>query len=171
MSLTKLKELTVLGAVRDHPMHGYGLADTLEKHIGWALGLKKSAIYAMLRRFERQGLVSRDTSKASNYPERHTFHITETGRQAVLNLKSRAFEDTAAPNLPLAVVLMHMDDLPSQARAAALQRLKDWRVSRIEGTEHSSEHDGAAEVALELIADQLRLEIEYIDRLLAGSDL
>ncbi len=167
MSLTKLRELTVLGAVRDHPMHGYGLADALEQHIGWALGLKRSAIYAMLHRFEQRGLLSRETSKDTNYPERHTFHITDAGREAAADLQSAGLEDAAAPNLPLAVVLMHMDGLSPEARAAALRRLRDWRVERVQETGHSSDHDGAAGIVLDLITDQLRLEIEYIDRLLA----
>ena len=167
MSLTPLKELVVLGAIRDHPQHGYALADHLEESVGWTIGLKKSAIYAVLRRFESRGLITRETSKDTNYPERHTFHITAPGLEAIEELLSKATNDPATPNMPLAVLLIYIDDLPSSKRTRVLRNLREWRVGRLKEFGGHQEHGGAAGVALELIESQLRLEIDFIDRLIA----
>lgn len=170
MSLTTLKELVVLRAIRDHPQHGYALADHLEESIGWTIGLKKSAIYAVLRRFENRGLITRETSRDTNYPERHTFRITSTGTEAIEELLASTSNDPATPNLPLAVLLIYIDDLPASKRNGVLRNLRDWRVDRLKEFGKPDEHGGAAGVALELIESQLQLEIGFIDRLMAEDE-
>ena len=145
----------------------YALAEHLEQSIGWTLGLKRSAIYAMLTRFENRGLVTRESMKDTRYPERHTYRVTPEGEVALQALRDDAVDDNSAPNLPLAVLLMFIDDMPEPGRADNLSRLRDWRVERLAEFSDTGEHDGTVAVALGLIASQLQLEIDCLDRLIA----
>lgn len=159
--------MTVLGVVKDHPMHGYAIADLLDKGIGWTLGLKKSAVYAILRRFEKQGWVSQETSKETNYPERRIYMITEHGQSALADSLAMVSQDPASPLLPLSVLLIQLDSLADAERARALNKLLKWRVERLREMESLESHDGLAGQALELMQSHLQLEIDCINKILA----
>lgn len=165
MSLSALRELMVLGAIRDHPAHGYALAEALATSIGWTLGLTRATIYSILTRFEGRGWAESERSQVGRFPERQVFRLTDAGEAAYAVLLDGAASDGAEPMLPLAALLIHLDQLPEERRQQILDQVRQRRVEQLHTLDEVGPHEGAAGVALSLMADQLRSELEHIDRL------
>jgi len=76
----------LLGLLLGGPQHGYDLA----RHFvpGSALGevvrLSPSHLYAILGRMERDGLIAGERQEVGAHPPRHVYHLTASGREAVL---------------------------------------------------------------------------------------
>ncbi len=166
MSLTKLKELVLLGTLKVHPTHGYALAEHFESGLGWTVGLTRPTIYATLRRFVDRGWIAGEPVRDSRLPEREVYQVTPKGKKAHQDLLRRCVEGLAEGTHPVAVLLTHVDDLDPEERRAALESLLKQRRGRLAAIEAFPPHDGTAGVALALLATQIRAEIETLSALL-----
>ena len=105
MSLTQARELAVLSVVIAHPVHGYEIASAFEQGALRLLGLKRSAVYAILSRFVDRGWVEERDEPGGSYPDRKVNHATEAGRVAADELLAEA---GGLPQTPLmSLVMLH----------------------------------------------------------------
>lgn len=167
MSLTPLKELMVLGAVRAHPAHGYALAEILEQGLGPTLGLTRPTLYATLQRFEKRGWLTSKTARDRRFPDRQVYKLTRAGDQAYARLLERCASGEPEPIVPLVALLSQLDELPKAERRAALERIRDQRKALIQTLAHFPPHGGSAGIAVELWVGTLRLEVKALEKLLA----
>ena len=168
MSLTALKELTVLSLVRAHPSHGYAIAEVLESGVGFTVGLNKSTVYATLRRFAERGWTETRVVEDERFPNREVHSLTETGELAFGDLLATCTAPTQAL-MPLVASLLFLDSLDAPVRRIALENMREHRGNRLGQLENFPTHDGSAGVALKLARDQLRLELATIDGLLGAT--
>jgi DNA-binding PadR family transcriptional regulator len=65
-------------------MHGYQLMEELEKR-DFVLEdrLKPGAIYTILRRMEARGMVESEWERTESGPDRRTYSVTESGKEAL----------------------------------------------------------------------------------------
>jgi DNA-binding PadR family transcriptional regulator len=169
VSLTRQRELLVLSTLHAHPMHGYRLAEVLEAGLGPALGLKRPAIYAILKRFEARGWIEGEVEQDGAYPERLVYRTSSTGQAALPELAREACAaGDAAPQAPLVTLLAHLDLLPEDERRPVLERLRDARARHLASLQDFAGHDGHAGAAFGLLARHLRTELEVLEGLLAG---
>lgn len=163
MSLTLLRELTVLSAIRSHPAHGYAIAEGLSSSIGWSLGLTKPTVYAVLRRFEDRGWIEGKPVQDTRYPERIEYVVTAEGETAYPVLLSDAVNADLEPVSPLAALLLHLDDLPTADKQRVLEKARRKRTELLISAEDLAAHDGTAAIGLQMMNAQLQQEIDYID--------
>jgi DNA-binding PadR family transcriptional regulator len=71
-------ELFVLGELRDRPSHGYELHRIIQEVIGPVRRLSWGALYPLLRRLERAGLIAREADGEGSR-ERKRYRITAAG--------------------------------------------------------------------------------------------
>ncbi len=166
MSTKALKELLVLGTLRSHPLHGYALVEALEAGLGWAVGLKRSTVYAILRRFVERGWIEGESMRDSRYPEREVYSVTADGEEAHQGLLAGCIDELVEGTHPVAVLLAHMDELDASQRRHALETLRDDRRHRLRVLESFPVHDGLAGSALDLLRAQVRCEIDALDGVL-----
>jgi PadR family transcriptional regulator AphA len=78
-------EYILLGLIRDEPGHGYALYDRLKnsKELSLIWQVKKSKLYYLLDKSEKEGYLSSVTSSQGPYPDRKVYRITELGRTAL----------------------------------------------------------------------------------------
>jgi len=75
-------ELTVLGLISYKPMHGYKICHFFEdKGIDELKEIKKPSVYAILKRFEKQELITGEYEFDENNPPRKVYSITQKGKK------------------------------------------------------------------------------------------
>ena len=73
--------LLILATLRDGPLHGYGLARTIEQRTENALQLREGTLYPALHALERDGLIQSAWETPPNGRERKTYTLTESGQK------------------------------------------------------------------------------------------
>lgn len=78
-------EYILLGLIRDEPGHGYALFERLKdsKELSLIWQVKRSKVYYLLDKSEKEGYLSYVTSSQGPYPDRKVYRITELGRNAL----------------------------------------------------------------------------------------
>jgi DNA-binding PadR family transcriptional regulator len=75
-------EYILLGLIRDEPGHGYALFERIKssRELSLIWQVKRSKLYYLLEKSEREGYLTSITSSEGSYPERKIYRITEQGR-------------------------------------------------------------------------------------------
>ena len=141
MSLTAARELAVLAVVVAHPSHGYDIAAAFERGPLALLGLKKSAVYAILARFVKRGWVEERAEPSGNYPDRQVVYPTEAARPALAGMLAAGLELTQTPAMALAMLHDMGHDISGVAAEAV--RLRDAQLAEFDAV-----HAGSATQAL-----------------------
>lgn len=163
MSLAQHRELLVLGTLAAHPLHGYALVEVLEHGLGQALGLKRPAAYAVLKRLEERGWIEAHEERSGNLPPRAVYQVTEAGSAALPGLVAACATGPWDSQVPLAALLVHLDVVEPAERARLIAGLLGVRRAALAGLERFRGHEGLAGAAFELMERQVQLEIEILE--------
>lgn len=79
MSYRSEMEALVLGALRDGPLHGYRIAQSIHARSDGLLKMGDNQIYPTLHRLELEGLVSAEWHQQEGKPARKTYALTKEG--------------------------------------------------------------------------------------------
>lgn len=149
----------------EQPAHGYGLKARFEQSTAGTWPLNVGQVYSTLARLERDGLV---TPQGLADPGRHTWRITEAGRQTLSQWQdSPVVEDPPARDeLAIKVLLAVAADqvdvgaILQRQRVSTMERLQDYTRSKAAA-------DPDAELPWLLLLDALILkaeaEIKWLD--------
>ncbi|MFF7995354.1 PadR family transcriptional regulator [Kitasatospora xanthocidica] len=116
-------KLAILGFLYDRPLHGYELRRHLSALSGHVQPISDGTLYPAIKRLETAGLLVRRTEPGSAAAPRHTLHLTEAGRAALLDrLREPEPLDISDENrwFTLLAFLRHLADPAGQA--AVLRR-------------------------------------------------
>lgn len=155
MSLAKSKELAVLSVLVAHPAHGYQIAAAFEKGAFQLLGMKRAAVYAILKRFVERGWITEEEEDGGPFPDRRVSHITDAGRAAVEGLIAEA---GGLPQSPLMVLMLLHDSGVDVAEILAGQLLNRRRLiaDLMKGPQ---EHRGSASNRLALATIEAEIAV------------
>jgi transcriptional regulator len=73
-------DLLILRLLQLGPMHGYGLAETIERGSGHVLSVNQGSLYPALYRLKRRGLIRSEWRTSDNNRRARYWLITERGR-------------------------------------------------------------------------------------------
>jgi DNA-binding PadR family transcriptional regulator len=74
-------EVVVLGLLAEEPMYGYDLLERFRtRSMGFWVEVGKASVYQVLRRLERDGLISGRSQDGPEGPDRRVYRITRAGR-------------------------------------------------------------------------------------------
>lgn len=76
-------EAVVLAALREGPLHGYGIVRALRGQSEGVLKLGEGQLYPVLHRLEEEGLVVGDWEIQDGKPPKKRYSLTETGTAAL----------------------------------------------------------------------------------------
>ena len=78
-------EYILLGLIRDEPGHGYALFERIKtsRELSLIWQVKRSKLYYLLEKSEREGYLSSVTSSEGPYPDRKVYRITDLGRSVL----------------------------------------------------------------------------------------
>ena len=133
-------ELFVLGELLETPMHGYKLHQIVTHAIGPIRQLSWGALYPLLLRLERAGLIVGKVDNSSGGRERKLYHITEAGEARFRTLMAEPGDyNVDYPDLfSIKVHGFHFIDL--EGRLAILKHFRGYmqfiQESLVSGQEH-----------------------------------
>jgi DNA-binding PadR family transcriptional regulator len=135
-------ELFILGELMDGPHHGYLLRDILSRLLGPYRQISWAAIYPLIHRLEREGLIAPEREATPGQPsqsepsggrQRRSFMLTEAGRERFYALMLAPGEPTADYRELFTIKLSYLRFLtPARQRALLaecagyLERQRDY---------------------------------------------
>ena len=81
-SSNRLALLVIIKKYQDEGIYGYLISEKLAQMTGGALDGTKATFYAILRRFEKEGLISSELKVSSTGPARKHYRLTKKGEHA-----------------------------------------------------------------------------------------
>jgi len=174
MDDTSAKELFVLGRVSVRPTHGHEIMRTLyESRSDLWVDLSKKHVYYILKKLERDGLVSSAQERTGNLPARTIYAITRAGQAALTHMVQAESLIRSMPYSEFDVVfgmLAYTDAVPDDVKSAVLARRRDYlREVEVEGMrliEDARSREGAGgvqRVILEKVVRMARAESGWLD--------
>jgi DNA-binding PadR family transcriptional regulator len=116
-------ELMILGFLADGPLHGYELRRRMEQLHGYARTISDGTLYPAITRLVADGLITRQTEPGKAGGQRHTLHLTDTGRQRLAQRLRDATGHDITDGHRFFVVLAFLSKLPDpEERDAVLRR-------------------------------------------------
>ncbi len=170
------RKLLILGIIRAGDIHVYELNKFLEEHAEGVISLKKSTVYSLLERLEKQGLIRHYETQVGNRPTRRVYALTETGEVEFQRLLRTRAGTYVAPQLHGVISLEYLSLLPlaeatdllkqrrAQAMVVAQQYAADHTPPQAEG---EVEPNPLAGIGLEYLRRFYTAEVEFLDEVLA----
>jgi DNA-binding PadR family transcriptional regulator len=121
--------LILLGLLAEQPRYGYELKQTIEqRNFAEYVRLSGGGLYYTLRKLCDDGDIEEQTvEREGNYPDRHTYRITEQGRERFQHLLRNTLEDLAGRRFydPVDAALAFSGTLDPAEVVARLRRQAD----------------------------------------------
>ncbi len=169
MDSASAKELFVLGRVSLRPTHGHEIMRTLrESRADLWIELSDKHVYYILRKFDREGLVTATEERTGNLPKRKVYTITDAGRAALSEMMAadslaRAIEYSEFD--VLLGMLCYTDSLDETAKSAILLKRQEALESLLEDlaqTAGDSAGGGFPRIILTRVTERLSDELEWL---------
>lgn len=159
-----IKKILLLGLLRSHAVHGYGLVDYLNTHSTGGAAIGKSNAYRLLRAMEEEGLIGSHTERDGKRPERHVYEITAKGEAFFQAHLLKALASDATADQPGIAVLNYIDVLEPDAAAKQLQTRRDKVATRHAELANVPDDVRYLHPALDLGLRQVEVELDWLDR-------
>jgi DNA-binding PadR family transcriptional regulator len=163
-------ELLLLGLLREQRRHGYELHEFLEHSLHYLTAMKRPTAYATLDRLARRGLVTRQSEREGNYPERQVYSITPEGERVFQNLLIENLCSAPRTFYHTDVGLLFMDQVPRSVLITCLETKRQQllaqrdalRETLPEHFNHPAAHIIERDIAL------LNAELTWFEGFIAG---
>lgn len=90
--LPGMLEMLILKCLTIEPMHGYGIAQHIQRSSREALSIEEGSLYPALQRLRQKGWVKAEWSQTANNQRARYYEITAAGRRE-LGEQQAGFED------------------------------------------------------------------------------
>jgi DNA-binding PadR family transcriptional regulator len=122
--------ISVLALLRERPMHGYEMFQTLEvRHEDRILKVRPGSLYHVINRLSEEKLIRQtSTGRRGNRPERTTYELTNAGAEALAQLLR---ELVASPVHEFEKFVVALAEIHHLDRATAVQALRR-RISSLQ---------------------------------------
>ena len=122
-------EVVVLGLLADGPVHGYDLLERFRsRSMGFWTELSRASVYQVLKRLEREGLVTSRSQGGREGPDRRVFRITRSGRARLAEGAAELAGEATPSGSGATVALGFAHVVPATAaKAAADERERSLR--------------------------------------------
>jgi DNA-binding PadR family transcriptional regulator len=165
--------ISVLALLRERPMHGYEMAQTLvQRHADHIVKVRPGSLYHVVDRLAEEKLIRRAaTARDGKRPERAVYEITDAGADALAE-RVRQLISTPVHEFPQFVVaLAEVDTLDSDAAAIAVDDrvgAMEARAAEIMAVRDAGVTPGGYLVALDYLLATMQAELSWL-REFAGS--
>ncbi len=161
------RELLLLGLLRQAEMHGYQLAEFIQRDLTSCTTLKKSTAYYLLERMERDGWIKRSTGREGNRPERHVYSLTPEGEAAFDRLLRENLATYQPPAFENDIGLAFIDALPRAEARRLLNKRREALAARLAEAQVIPTHTGSYQLVIQHLIHHLTGEMAWLDAVLA----
>ena len=175
MSNVSSKELFILGRVSLRPTHGHEIMTTLRaSHADLWVELSEKHVYYILKKLERDGLISAAEKRDGKLPTRKVYEITQPGRLALAGMLTAESLVAATPYSEFDVVfgmLCYTDAIAPAEKDAVLARRRAALLelaSSLETAAVESPDAGAPRIMLEKVTRNVAHELDWLDEIVSA---
>jgi DNA-binding PadR family transcriptional regulator len=123
----KLRDLVVLGLLREHPRYGYEIKMIIDHVMSHVIDVSSGSLYYGLKKLEERGLVQESAvEKVGRRPERSVYSITEEGNAFFADELPRVIFPQARPFFPLDLALYFFQFISAKEQARRLKMRKEY---------------------------------------------
>lgn len=123
----KLRDLVVLGLLREHPRYGYEIKMIIDHVMSHVIDVSSGSLYYGLKKLEERNLVQESAiEKVGRRPERSVYSITEEGNVYFEEELPRVIFPQARPFFPLDLALYFFQFIPSAQQARRLKMRQEY---------------------------------------------
>lgn len=161
-------EMALLGQLFGSSGHGYDLHRKVVSDLGHVWHLSQSQAYAILKRLETQGEISKEEISQEKRPSRQVLQMTDRGRERFLNwLDTPSGGSTRAIRLEFVTRLYFLDQYFPEKIAQAFDQQRSEAKTHIRRLEETREHLPDDQVynrmSLDMRLEHLRAVLDWLD--------
>ena len=161
------RELLLLGLLRQMDMHGYRLAEFIERDLTTCTDLKKSTAYFLLDKMVKQGWITQYQEQEGNRPPRRVYAITAAGEVQF----QQWLRENLASHVPVKfsgdIGLSFVDTLDPHEALVLLQQRRTALAADLAAARAAPKHEGAWQLLIEHRVVHLEAELHWLDEVLA----
>lgn len=168
-----VQRLLVLGILSQGRMHGYRLNEYVAHAMGPYTDVKRSTVYYMLERLERQGCVTQEPQREGKRPERRVYRITDAGRTEFFDLLREHLSSYERTYYADDIAVAFMDRLPTtEVRRLLIQKREKMQASLelLGGHPETDERGGSLRYLLHHSLVHLEADLIWVDGMLVDLD-
>jgi DNA-binding PadR family transcriptional regulator len=172
-SSLKLRDLVVLGLLRERPRYGYEIKTIIDHLMSHIIDVSSGSLYYGLKKLLQDGLIDEaSVEKVGRRPERSVYQITKLGEEQLSNELPRVIFPQAHPYFQLDLALYFFDLMDPQDRAKRLAMRREYLtkaheyLDEVENRYSAVSSKGPLYIMLH-IRHFFHMELEFIDTLLA----
>jgi DNA-binding PadR family transcriptional regulator len=127
----KLRDLVVLGLLREHPRYGYEIKMIIDHVMSHVIDVSSGSLYYGLKKLEERNMVEESAiEKVGRRPERSVYSITEEGNLYLADELPRVIFPQSRPFFPLDLALYFFQFIPEKQQTRRLKmRLEYLQLS------------------------------------------
>lgn len=163
-------KLLLLGLLRREDMHGYRLAEFIEKNLATCVNVTMPTAYRLLNQMVDDGWISFREERVGNRPPRRVYHLLPAGEQAFERLLRDQLARYEAHSHPSDIPLAFMDALPTADQRALLSERRAQLRQTLAALQQTPAHPGPFQLMIEHQTLHLTSELEWLDRVLLRID-
>jgi DNA-binding PadR family transcriptional regulator len=160
------RELILLGLLRRQEMHGYRLAEIIDRTLGTCIDLKKATAYYLLEKMSRAGWLERRRHRSGNRPSRWVYALTGEGERIFQQGLRRSLSEPGRPPFLSSAGMAFLDDLPKTEAHQLLTRRLQAVQQACDLARSAPEHHASMQLVLEHHLRHLEEEVAWLTGLL-----
>ncbi|MCR4434751.1 MAG: PadR family transcriptional regulator [Clostridiales bacterium] len=118
-------DIYILSQLKNGPKHGYEIKKNVEYLLGPYYAFSNNRLYPILKKFEKMGAVNKQVKQQEGKPNRHIYHITQTGLDLFYKMLKDYPPEIASNDSEFCVRLCFFHLLDEQSRQDILNKRKE----------------------------------------------
>ncbi len=160
------RELLLLGLLRQMDMHGYRLAEFIERDLTICTDLKKPTAYFLLDKMVKQGWITQHQEQEGNRPPRRVYRITAEGETQFQRLLRENLATYTSATFVGDVGLAFMEALDQAEAWTLLTQRRIALAADLEAARAVPKHAGSWQLLIEHRILHLESELRWLDEVL-----
>ncbi len=160
------RELLLLGLLRQQDMHGYQLAEFIDRALSFCTDIKKPTAYALLDKMAHAGWITQTEQREGNRPPRRVYSITKEGEKEFQKL----LRENLASHLPSHfggdIGIAFIDALSIDESIALLKERREKLAEASRNAEAAPQHQGSMQLVVKHQALHLAAELDWLDEVI-----
>jgi len=160
------RELLLLGLLRQMDMHGYRLAEFIERDLTICTDLKKPTAYFLLDKMVKQGWITQHQEQEGNRPPRRVYRITAEGETQFQRLLRENLATYTSATFVGDVGLAFVEALDQTEAQTLLTQRRTALAADLEAARAVPKHAGSWQLLIEHRILHLESELRWLDEVL-----
>lgn len=160
------RKLLLLGLLREHAMHGYGLVEFIDQALATCTDMKRATAYYLLNQMAEDGWIVETEMQEGNRPARRVFNLSDKGETIYQEMLRENLSSYTQPYFPSDIGLAFLDSLPAPEALRLLEQRVQGLESMLQAVQAAPTHPGSLQLVIEHQRRHLRAELAWLEEVM-----